>query len=502
MKQPGVYLEEIKAFPNSIVAATTTIPAFVGYTQKADNQGQSLLNKPWRIQSLTEFESYFGGAPITRFNIEELNEADTDDPDFKVGNARYRLSHSNQRYLLYYSVSQFFLQGGESCYIVSVGRYQQPIETRSLLEGIKSLNQVMEHALLLVPESTQLNDVQESAQVHQQMLEHCGAGFPKRFAIFDIWGGNLPCNAPQGNCIQNFRNATDSPYLNFGAAYYPWLNTEILESSNVNFQFIENTQFLQSMLTEELAVQAPRLPEPYKTQWQSLIASIGTNNQPSTEVAKTSRALTGLSPLYSKIMEAICYHINCLPPSGFVAGVFVQTDIQRNVWTAPANLPLNFVASPSVPIGTYEQEDLNVPLDGKAVNAIRSFVGRGVLIWGARTLDCNSADWRYINVRRTMIMLETSIQQSLKTFEFEPNDANTWTLVKTTIENFLVNLWKEGGLQGASPSDAFQVQIGLGQTMTADDLLNGQLIATIQVAIMRPGEFITSTFRMQLQQTQ
>jgi phage tail sheath protein FI len=142
-----------------------------------------------------------------------------------------------------------------------------------------------------------------------------------------------------------------------------------------------------------------------------------------------------------------------------------------------------------------------MPLNGKAINAIRSFIGEGVIVWGARTLDGNSQDWRYINVRRTLIMLEQSVKAAAKAYVFEPNDAGTWTTVKSMIENFLYQQWKSGALVGTKPTDAYSVHVGLGDTMTGDDILNGIMRITVLVAVSRPAEFIEITFQQQMQKS-
>jgi hypothetical protein len=128
-------------------------------------------------------------------------------------------------------------------------------------------------------------------------------------------------------------------------------------------------------------------------------------------------------------------------------------------------------------------------------------VGEGTLVWGARTLDGNSLDWRYINVRRTMIMIEESIKLAAKAYVFEPNVANTWVTIRAMIENFLTGVWKQGGLAGAVPADAFSVHVGLGDTMTPEDVLEGILRITVMVALTRPAEFIEITFRQQMQKS-
>ncbi len=159
------------------------------------------------------------------------------------------------------------------------------------------------------------------------------------------------------------------------------------------------------------------------------------------------------------------------------------------------------VSSPTVNITHDDQEDLNVTTQGKSINAIRTFIGEGTMVWGARTLDGNSLDWRYINVRRTMIMLEESLRLASKAYVFEPNVSGTWVTIKGMANNFLTGIWKRGGLAGASPDDAFSVSVGLNETMTSEDILEGILRVTILVAISRPAEFIEITFQQQMQKS-
>jgi hypothetical protein len=184
-----------------------------------------------------------------------------------------------------------------------------------------------------------------------------------------------------------------------------------------------------------------------------------------------------------------------------MAGVYALVDSQEGVHKAPANVSLSAVVSPTLNITAEDQENLNMPLNGKAVNAIRSFVGKGVLVWGARTLDGNSQDWRYINVRRTLIMIEQSIKNSVESYVFEPNTARTWIKVKTSIDNFLTEVWKNGALAGSSASEAFEVSVGLGATMTPVDILEGVMRVSIKVAITRPAEFIELTFQQKMQES-
>lgn len=182
-----------------------------------------------------------------------------------------------------------------------------------------------------------------------------------------------------------------------------------------------------------------------------------------------------------------------------MAGIYTMVDNTKGVWKAPANVSVAAVISPAVNILDEELEDLNVPISGKSVNAIRFFIGEGVKVWGARTLDGNSFDWRYINVRRTMIMLEESIRNAVKEYVFDPNVASTWVNVKGVLNNFLREIWKRGGLVGPVPEDAYSVHVGLGDTMSPEDILMGIMRVTVFVAITRPAEFIVITFQQQMQ---
>jgi phage tail sheath protein FI len=208
------------------------------------------------------------------------------------------------------------------------------------------------------------------------------------------------------------------------------------------------------------------------------------------------------SLLYNKALEALGKLTVTLPPSSAVAGVYAATDSARGVWKAPANVSLVYVKDLTEKITNESQEDLNVDVTaGKSINAIRAFSGRGILVWGARTLAGNDKEWRFVPVRRFFNMVEESIKKSTTWAVFEPNDANTWMKVKSMIENYLFAKWKEGALAGAKPDDAYYVKLGLGATMTAQDILDGYMNVEIGMAVVRPAEFIVLKFSHKLQQS-
>jgi phage tail sheath protein FI len=514
MKTPGVYIVEKSAFPNSVVEVATAVPAFIGYTETASNKGKSLLRVPWRISSMSEFHSYYGGAPLSQFDIAERAEDSTQEVAFSQAGKDYVLNHSGGKNLLYYCMRLFFQNGGGPCYVVSVGSYADDIEGDKLTKGIALLTKEQEPTMVVVPETVRLES-DAAISVQQAALDHCGNVMKNRFAILDIHDGQRDRQDPAGDCIADFRGALGINFLDFGAAYYPWVRTTILSDKEVGYENITNLDQLQTLIKTELQLpdEAPGNEETdtpavrsSKTQVTQQLGAVQDMKKQWEEDAETNKALTdkslrAMSTLYLSVLDDMKDQLNMLPPGAGMAGVYTKTDNNRGVWKAPANVSLNSVVAPAVNITHAEQEDLNVTTQGKSINAIRSFIGEGVLVWGARTLDGNSLDWRYINVRRTMIMLEESIKLASKAYVFEPNTANTWVTMKSMIRNFLTGIWKRGGLAGASPEDAFSVHVGLGETMTPNDILEGILRITVLVAITRPAEFIEITFQQQMQKS-
>lgn len=529
MKTPGVYIAENNAFSNSVVEVASAVPAFVGYTEKAENQGNSLINKPWRITSMAEFHQHFGFGPtaeLVRFGLKkvggnvpevsaEMPLARRDGVPLTVNNTGYLLAQTRGFYLLYYSMLHFYQNGGGPCYIVSVGHYGSQagiqIDKEKLEMGIKKLEEEQEPTMVVVPEAVLLKDRNDCYALQACALMHCGQTMKNRIAILDIWEGYQKSQGDEG-CVAVFRNSIGISNLAFGAAYYPWVNTTIVQEQDLTYANIDadSQQTLIDCIKDEL--KSMNVP-PAKLEQQSAevdkIATLKVSEEMDkakeaevlAHIALLAKTLTNISPLYNNIMAELRKRVNVLPPSAAMAGVYTMVDNSRGVWKAPANVSLNSVISPTVPISDAEQEDLNVTPQGKSINAIRAFIGEGTLVWGARTLDGNSLDWRYINVRRTMIMLEESIRLAAKAMVFEPNVANTWMRIKSMIRNFLTGIWKRGGLAGAVPDDAFSVHVGLGETMTPEDILEGILRVTVLVAISRPAEFIEITFQQQMQKS-
>ncbi len=500
MKTPGVYIVEKNAFPNSVIEVPTAVPAFVGYTEAAADDNGSLHLNPRRLTSMVEFTTCFGGAARPTFAI------GAHDPSSPLPAARYAapdgtvdLTLTPPAFCLHAAMRHFYVNGGGDCYVVSVGGYNAAeINADALIDGIAALAAEAEPTLLVVPETTRLSAA-EAIRVQQAMLDHCGRVTGSRFAILDLHNGHLPLNSAPVQPVDAFRNAIGTRHLGYGAVYYPWVNATLFTASDCRFDHLDTAS--RQVLADQLSASSTALPPP-ATEAISLVRgdtpAEGSTPPTADEADQTLRTLC---PLYVTVTRAMAGLLNAMPPGAAMAGIYTMVDNSRGVWKAPANVSVSSVSAPMVAVDHREQEDLNVSVTGKSVNAIRPFTGEGTLVWGARTLDGNSLDWRYINVRRTMIMLEQSIKKAMEAYVFEPNTSETWITLRAMIENFLTSTWKAGGLAGTSSDDAFSVKVGLGETMTPQDILEGILRMTVMVAVTRPAEFIALQFSQQMQKS-
>lgn len=193
---------------------------------------------------------------------------------------------------------------------------------------------------------------------------------------------------------------------------------------------------------------------------------------------------------------------NTVPPSPAVAGTCAVNDAKFGVWNPPAGLerPVAGVEQPEVSITNAQDGVLVESVDGLAINPIRSVPGyQGVYVWGDKTLDANDAIVGEFSTKRFAIWVEQTLSQALQAYVFAPNNSATWRSVVASFSGFLTEVWMQGGLFGATAADAFDVQCGLGSTMTAEDILNGRLIAQVTLQLNRPALFLTLSFEIEVQ---
>lgn len=478
-RSPGVYVEEIALLPPSIAEVESAVPAFVGYTEKAILlTADDLLNVPTRITSFRDYIQYFGGAEKevpAAFAIavdETKNGAVT--TGFKITITPD--STITSKHNLYYAIKHFYANGGGSCYITSVGKYAKAVTKSDLETGLDAVGNEDAPTLLSVPEAMYLNAA-DFDSINQKMLTQAST-MKDRFALLDTSRTTSPKVA--GSVTLDVNTAitnvpADNIIRRYGAVYYPFLET------SYNYEGDFDTFTVKSHIVNS-GVPADNPPIPDQTG------------------ALLSAVKTGASAMYNAIKtEYQKFHV-VLPPSAAIAGIITRVDNERGFWKAPANVGVLNVVKPVISVSRAEHDLLNINSDtGKSVNAILSVPGYGTVVMGARTLDGNDNEWKYINVRRFFSIVEESIKKSTNWVIFEPNNASTWTKVQAMIENYLFLKWRDGALVGAKPEQAFFVNVGIGKTMNSIDILEGRLIVEIGMAVARPAEFIILRFEHKLQ---
>jgi phage tail sheath protein FI len=513
---PGVYINELNAFPNAVIPVATAVPAFIGYTSQAMYEGKSYANIPVRISSFADFQAFFcypdpisPVSPAKQYSPQYYlvqQKSQPADKDYLLLKGDYYsiVPDAATIYYLYNSIKLFYENGGGTAYIVSVGSYGSPsgkpiipgsqiinpnVHLSDLTNGLSLLLNEQEPTMYICPEATLLS-VADNATLMQAMLLQC-SNTQTAVSIFDIIGGRNPDPVLYTNDITTFRNNTGATGLDYGTAYYPFIGTTIMSQSDIDYTNL----FGRNAKEFALFLNSVSFPDPSVT---AILNNIQTQSDPALTV-QYNDALMAASTTYQSIINIILSIANILPASAGMAGVITTTDNQVGPWEAPANTSIVNAVSLPINLSETQQATLNVDtVSGKSINAIRLFNGIGILVWGARTLDGNSNDWRYINVRRTLIFLEQSCKLAAQAYVFQPNDKNTWEAVKSMISSFLTSVWTQGGLQGASAADAFSVGCGLGITMTNDDILNGYMRVAIKVAVVRPAEFIVITFQQEM----
>jgi phage tail sheath protein FI len=519
LQTPGVYVQELDAFPNAVVPVATAVPAFIGYTPAASFNGQSILNQAVRVSSWADFQTYFGrrdagGSALLAetdqyrpvfFAVAATAPTTAASAEVTLGGRSYTLQpDAGTIYHLYNSLKLFYANGGGTCFVVAVGLMDgaplgvatsagsplvNPHVTRAALAGGLAVAAAQaEVTMLAVPDAVLLS-AGDYENLSQAMLTQCGE-LQSRFALLDVPGGRSGDPGGRDQAIAAFRTGIGINNLSYGCAYFPFLHTSVMTALDVDYR---NVGGGAAALT---AVLPPLTGAPAA----ALAGLIAQTENPGTQTpAQIDAGLRTTSADYAALGDAVLAAANLLPPSGALAGVYTTVDNNSGVWVAPANVSLNAVLAPTQVLSDTDQDPLNVdPATGKSINVIRLFAGRGTIVWGARTLDGNSGDWRYVPARRTMIYIEQSIKQLCAAYVFSPNTASTWAAVTSQVNSFLTSLWSQGGLAGSTAAAAFSVTVGLGSTMTADDMLNGRMNVVVRVALMHPAEFVVITIQQQL----
>lgn len=436
---PGVYVEEVSTLPPSVAGVSTAVPAFIGTTSGhpgAPAEGTPTPVLVSEVTSLLDFEQAYGTTEPTIF---------TTDSEGVVAGVNPIPSR-----LLWYAMKHYFDNGGGRCYVISVNNFTAPLTSDDFTRGLARLAEIDEPTLIVMPELIGLAQADFDTACQAALLQ-CNT-LKDRFAILDV---RQEEGRDSSADISAARSGYGADNLDYGAAYYPYLRTSLTHT------------------------------------YDEATVTVGSGEG----AAALSTLRSTNTELYNRVKRNLGQQRVVLPASPAMAGIYARVDRDRGVWKAPANVGVLSTIAPTVEIANERQALLNVDATtGKSINAIRAFAGRGVLVWGGRTLKGNDNDWRYVGVRRLFVMIEESTKKASEFAVFEPNDANTWLKMRGMIESFLYGLWEQGALQGSSPDQAYYVNVGLGTTMNATDILEGRMTVEMGIAAVRPAEFIVLRF--------
>jgi phage tail sheath protein FI len=479
LSTPGVYIQEIPTLPASIVSVPTAVPVFVGYTQIAQqNTAGDLLQTPYQIDNIMEYQQYFGGAYSETGIVVNIDTSQT--PPVATPSVNPATA---SKYNMFYAVETYFDNGGGTCYIFSLALYNpaNPVINVSdyLVSGLfrPELQKQNDITLVVCPDAINMPTGNNYYELWSGVIAHCVL-MQNRMAVMDVYR-NTGYTWQQDVAALRNNDTSTTPVtgltvqqpenFKFAAVYFPRLETDVeytFADPAVTVNLMNGTTLLSTTTLDKL-----------KT----------TNSQ----------AYYAAYNVVQNNLEML------LPAAPAMVGIYASVDDSSGVWTAPANVGVLDALDVEVQVSAFDQgQYLNIdPVAGLSINAIRSFPGRGAaIVWGARTLAGNDNEWRYISVRRFFFMVEQSIKNAIEPFVFATNDNNTWTRVKAMIGNYLTELWRQGALMGTTPKESFYVYVGLGETMTELDLWEGRMIVQIGLSVVRPAEFIILQF-MQMMQT-
>lgn len=461
-----MYSKEIPHLPISVTAVATAVPAFIGYTQKADkNSSYDLVFIPTYITSLLEYEQYFGTMNSEVINVHISDELSKTGTTVNLISRDISIQINPSKNIMYYQMQLFFANGGSACYIISLGPLKTSISKRALKKGLDKIDNYSGPTLIIFPEGINLTKAEDLYNLYNEALIQ-SYNLRDRFVIMDI-SKNLPADKNEIDFFrENITGGIIPASLKYGAANYPLFITSML------YRYVDSSV---TIVHKTITKRAGKNDVKGNGEFNKLTLN---------EIFAKDMSV------YTSIKTEIAKYTVTLPPSAAVAGIYSAVDSAKGVWKAPA-ASLTNVNAPSVLINDVQQVSLNIDVNaGKSINPIREFSGKGILVWGSRTLAGNDNDWRYISVCRFFMMVENSIKNALKNYASDPNEINTWIVIKSMINNFLTLQWRQGALQGIKPEDAFFVRLGVGETMTTQDVLDGRMIVEIGMAPVQPAEFI------------
>ncbi|HWA92354.1 MAG TPA: hypothetical protein VG889_20120 [Rhizomicrobium sp.] len=419
----------------AIAGVPTAVPVFIGYTKIAPAAPGAV-----RLSMLSDYVRVFGGAPDAKYAVVPGTAQDN---DFAVGGSFYRLERVSLRFNLYMAICLFFANGGQDCFVVSVGDYSDPVAKQDLLDGLAVAGNTSGPTMVVVPDACLLAAPGDYGAVAVAQLAQCAA-LDDRVAILDLPNALDPVGWTSAGLAASRAAflaavAPAASAFDYGAAYAPALAVSVFGDDDIDMAGLQG------------------LPG-------------------------------GADP--GQVKALLLDKLNVATPSGAIAGICANTDTNVGVWKAPAGVVPLPATAPTVALGDADMSTYQ-PNFGSAVNLIRTVANEAPVVFGSYTLN-SAADggdqYRYLQVRRTLVYIKTSIAVALNQFVSDGNDAQTWNAAAALADAFLTTLCRQGAFASDTLGAAFAVTCGLGATMTAQDILDGRMIMQVEVILRRPGE--------------
>lgn len=493
---PGIYIEELPNLARTVTAAPTSIAVFVGYSHPFKTKTQN-FGKAVQIFSFTEYEREFGGL----FRNDRLD--------------------SN----LPYAVQQFFLNGGSNAYVVALkpqfyttaGAFSADFNPATVdVGGIRftaqeptDANFPMRVTVRRTPGNTTIADITITYGAQAETFRQVSlTGVAERLSlstlvtVSPVSGTTFGSSFTEANAVELVYSPAPNPSLTTFSAldFVQVFDTDgSLDKVDI-FNLLVLPGVADSGIWGHALAFCERKraflildppPDASADGSEPGTTAIATKMTDGTVPSSTNGAL--YFP-YLTSVDVLTGKATSLPPSGYVAGIYARTDTNRGVWKAPAGLETTILnATGVVPEGKLTDLRAGV-LNNNAVNALRSFPGVGTVVFGARTLVGGAANvafqqWRYVPVRRMALFIEQTLYRNLGWAVFEPNDAPLWLALRTSVEAFMLSLFRQGAFQGSTPSQAFLVKCD-DTTTTQTDIDNGVVNILVGFRPLKPAEFV------------
>ena len=495
---PGIYIEELPSSARTITAAPTSVAVFIGYTHpfktKPKNFGQAV-----QIFNFTEYEREFGG--LYNSGLIDASVA--------------------------YGVNQFFLNGGSVAYVIGLKAEYRDSSGTSLgaingatatvgtgTTGIvfTALEPTDQTSMQVTVKANTAGDAADITITYGSRVE------TYRGVTLDDIEKRLGTSAKPASSLVTVAPASGG----YGPTIQSADKTPLVSSPPVWFTMTFSTSDFTPIFQQDSALDKIPIfnllliPGVFESGiWSAALAfcerkqAFAILDPPDPAAADSSSSPT---PLIADLMDSIVpksqngalyfpYLLSNdpltgqrvkLPPSGFVAGIYARTDLNRGVWKAPAGLETTIQNTTGVVETGRMTDQRQGTLNPKGVNCLRSFPGVGTVVFGARTLVTENVaykQWWYVPVRRMALFIEQTLLRNLVWVVFEPNDEPLWVAIRTSIEGFMLSLFNQGAFQGSTPSQAFQVKCDK-STTTQTDIDNGIVNIIVAFAPLKPAEFV------------